>query len=405
MKIAAIVCEYNPLHKGHVYHINHTREYTKCDGIVCLMSGNFMQRGIPSLIDKWKRAEIAIKGGADLVIELPAIYSVASAEFFAKGSIDILNSLGLVDYLSFGSESGDIEIIKALAVILSEEPEAYRVSLKNYLSKGLPFAKARSESLKDYISLNNTPLDSYGDLTLLLESPNNILAIEYCKALYKNRSKIKPITLTRFGDSYNETSLTSNFASATAIRKALKTKEVYSIEDYVPESTFEALNKLKDDNYRFVFEEAMYPYLKYKLMVSSDLNKLPDVSEGLDSRIYNAVNESCNLEELILKAKTKRYTYTRINRILCQYFLGFEDYDIFNLRKTAPSYARILAFNNRGREIIKQIKNTSNIELTNKVPKKLNPMLELDIKSTKAYSILNPHISPNEDYLKSPLYV
>lgn len=405
MKTVAIICEYNPLHKGHVYHINHTREYTKCHGIVCLMSGNFMQRGIPALIDKWKRAEIAIKSGADLVIELPSIFSVASAEFFAKGAIDILDSIGVVDYISFGSESGDIKLIKELAIILSEEPMEYKESLKGYLNKGIPFAKAKAESLKDYISFKDSSLASSSKLTSLLQSSNNILALEYCKALYKNNSKIKPITLIRLGDNYNETTLTSNFASATAIRDALKSKDVYSIKDYVPESTFQELIKLSNNNYKFIFEDSMFPYLKYKLMLNKDLQKLPDVSEGLDNRIYNAINNSNNIQELILKSKTKRYTYTRISRILCQYFSGFEEYDISSLRKSAPSYVRILAFNHIGREIIKEIKNISSMELVNKIPKNISTMLELDIKTTKAYSILNPNINPSEDFLKSPKYV
>lgn len=405
MKTAAIICEYNPLHKGHVYHINHTREYTNCHGIVCLMSGNFMQRGIPALLDKWKRAEIAIKSGADLVIELPSIFSVSSAEFFAKGSIDILDSMGVVDYVSFGSESGDIALIEKLAIILSEEPIEYKESLKKYLDSGIPFAKARAESLKDYISLKDSSLASSSKLTSLLQSSNNILALEYCKALYKNNSKIKPITLTRMGDNYNETTLTSNFASATAIRNALRTKDIYSIKDYVPESTFQELIKLNSNNYKFIFEDSMFPYLKYKLMLNRDLHKLPDVSEGLDNRIYSAINNSNSIQELILKSKTKRYTYTRINRILCQYFLGFEEYDIKSLRKSEPSYIRILAFNNTGREIIKEIKNTSSMEIVNKIPKKTSDMLELDIKTTKAYSILNTNIDPSEDFLKSPKYV
>ncbi|SHI69055.1 Predicted nucleotidyltransferase [Clostridium amylolyticum] len=405
MKNAAIICEYNPLHKGHVYHINHTREYTNCHGIVCLMSGNFMQRGIPALMDKWKRAEIAIKSGADLVIELPSIFSVSSAEFFAKGAIDILDSMGVVDYVSFGSESGDIALIEKLAIILSEEPMEYKESLKTYLNRGIPFAKARAESLKDYISLKDSSLASSSKLTSLLQSSNNILALEYCKALYKNNSKIKPITLTRMGDNYNETTLTSNFASATAIRNALRSKDIYSIKDYVPESTFQELIKLNGNNYKFIFEDSMFPYLKYKLMLNRDLHKLPDVSEGLDNRIYSAISNSKSIQELILKSKTKRYTYTRINRILCQYFLGFEEYDIKSLRKSEPSYVRILAFNHRGREIIKDIKNTSSMEIVNKMPKKISDMLELDIKTTKAYSILNANIDPSEDFLKSPKYV
>lgn len=405
MKTAAIICEYNPLHKGHIYHMRYTKELTGCDAIVCLMSGNFMQRGIPSIMDKWNRAEIAVLSGADLVIELPAVFSVSSAEFFAQGAVKLLQDLSIIDFLSFGSESGDINLIKTSAKIIGSEPIEYRELLKKHLDEGLPFAKARSKSLIEYLTLKDININTKESIESFIESPNNILALEYCKALDKINSIIKPVTITRHGDGYNHKELSSNFASATAIREALRIKSPDLIKEHLPDYTYKKLKEIQESNYEFTFEEDMFPYLKYKLLLNNDLNKLPDVSEGLDNKIYSSIINSNSLKELILNSKSKRYTYTRLNRILCQYFIGFDNYQLDFLRRTPSSYARILAFNDKGRILIKRMKKSSQLELINKIPSNINRMLELDIQCTKAYSLINKAIEPNDDYIKSPIYL
>lgn len=190
--ITGIITEYNPFHKGHEYHLQKAKSDTNSDGIVCVMSGNFMQRGIPSIIDKWKRAEMAIKNGVDLVLELPLVYSISSAEYFAFGSVSLLNSLGIVDNLYFGSEDGDVSTLKKIAEILADEPFEYKTILKENLKSGLPFHSSRSNALASYIKSD--------DILDILRNSNNILGIEYIKTLKLLNSSICPYTLkkTRF---------------------------------------------------------------------------------------------------------------------------------------------------------------------------------------------------------------
>ena len=402
MKTSAIISEYNPLHLGHLHHIEYTKKETGCDALICIMSGSFTQRGVPAIIDKWTRAEMAIKSGIDLVIELPVIYSVASAEFFSRGAVEILDKLNIINFLSFGSESGDIELIRTIGQILAEEPEAYTINLKNNLKSGLPFTQARTNALKAYMKDKSI---YKGSIETFLNSSNNILAIEYCKALIKLNSNIKPITLKRLGDSYNATVPKSAFTSATALRNIISAGAFGEIKKYVSEEVNKTIISLLENEYTFAFSEAMFPYLKYKLFTDLHLKGIPDAGEGLDNKLYKGALKSNCLEELIMQGKSKRYTYTRISRILCQYFLGFEEYPIELMRKESPEYCRVLAFNDIGRELLKEIKKKTELNIITKLPKTPSPMLELDIKSTKAYSILNPRIKPNEDYFRSPSYL
>ncbi|MCY6959488.1 nucleotidyltransferase [Clostridium brassicae] len=397
MNITAIIAEYNPLHKGHIYHINESKKLTNCDGVLCIMSGNFVQRGVPAIVDKWSRTEMALKSGVDLVIELPVIYSLSSAEFFAQGAVSILNNLGIVKNLCFGSESGDVDILKRIAHILSEEPLEFKLKLKEFLNKGLSFPSARSKALKYFF--NNTSLTSE-----VLSSSNNILGIEYCKSLLNLKSSITPYTIQRQGGTYNSTSLENNFSSATAIRKALKeNNSVSSIEDNIPSCSSEILKNLINKN-SLSFAEEMFNFLKFKIFTCPyNIENLPDVSEGLHNKIIKSIYKSNSYKELINNIKSKRYTETRINRILCQYFIGFENYDTKTLRKSNGTHARVLGFNEKGKQILKILKTTSSIPIYTKLPKILNPYLSLDIQATKAYSLINNNISPFSDYLLNPV--
>ena len=212
--ITGIITEYNPFHKGHQYHLSSALKETNADGIVCVMSGNFMQRGIPSIIDKWKRAEMAVKNVVDLVLELPLVYSLSSAESFAFGSVSLLNSLGIVNNLYFGSEEGDVSLLSEIAETLVNEPDDYKNLLKKNLDSGLPFNASRSNALREYLNSEN--------VTHALTSSNNILGIEYIKALKTLDSSIIPMTLKREGSTYNQDDLRETFSSATSIRKHLK---------------------------------------------------------------------------------------------------------------------------------------------------------------------------------------
>lgn len=405
MKISAIISEYNPLHKGHVYHINKTRDLTHCDALICIMSGNFVQRGLPAILDKWSRTEMALKSGIDLVIELPCIYSLSSAEFFAWGAVSLINSLNVVNFLSFGSECGDISLLKNLSHILTSEPESYKHYLKQELINGLPYAKARSNALSKYVTSKNNLC--FKDLEPAMSSSNNILGIEYCKSLLKLNSKINPITIKREGANYNSQDLDSKFSSATSIRKFMKENtNINILQNHIPSHSFQIINNLYNLGYSFADEDKMIPFIKYKLLTGENtLINIPESSEGLHNKIYKEILRENNFENLVLHIKSKRYTFTRISRILCEYFIGFDAYDIKSLRSSKCSYARVLGFNSTGAKVLKEIKKHSTIPLITKIPKTTNKMLDLDLQSTKAYSLINTSIDYNKDYTKSPIII
>lgn len=397
--ITGIITEYNPFHKGHAYHLSCCRKDTDATGVVCVMSGNFMQRGIPAIVDKWKRAEMAVKNGVDLVLELPLVYSISSAEHFAFGSVSLLNSLGIIDNIYFGSEEGNIDTLNSIADTLVNEPVQYKELLKKNLDSGLPFHTSRSNAINDFL----------GDANVkeVLSNSNNILGIEYIKAIKSLGSSIVPKTLKREGSTYNEKNLNTSFSSATSIRNALRNSSIESLKSSLTDESYDILYNLKDKNYKFIFEEDMFSYIKYKLLTDDTaLSKLPDASEGLDNKIYKEILNSHSLDELILSSKSKRYTYTRISRILAQCFLNLENYDLLKLAKTPAPYARVLAFNDTGRTILKQIKKTSDIDIITKLPRNnLCDHLKLDILGTKAYSILNPDVNPMADYFNGPIII
>lgn len=399
MKITGVITEYNPFHKGHLYHLDNAKRDTNCDGIICIMSGNFMQRGNPAIIDKWNRAKMAILSGVDLVIELPLIYSLSSAENFAYGAVNILNSTGVVDYIYFGSEHSNINDLETIAHLLTNENDSFKTLLKEELSTGIPYHAARANSISK--TLKDIPCDE------ILKNSNNILSIEYLKALKNIQSSIKPKILKREGSNYNDITLNDTFSSATSIRKILKENlNVSLIKDAVPITSYDVINELKNSNYDFVFEESMFKYLKYKILTEGEeLKSIQDVSEGIDNKIIKEITNCTSFEDLIAKVKSKRYTYTRINRILTSFFIGLENYNIKNLYKSPPSYIRPLAFNNVGRKILKEIKEKESINIVTKIPKNSdNTMLNLDLLGTRAYSMLNSNVSPIDDYLKSPIF-
>lgn len=402
IKISAIISEYNPIHNGHFYHIQKTKELTNCDALIVVMSGNFMQRGIPAVVDKWNRTKMALSCGADLVIELPTIYAMSSAEFFSHGAVSLLNNLKIVNFLSFGSEDGDLSLIQNIANILSNEPIEYKDYFKNYLSQGLPFTTSRSKALYDYIRNSSSQFNDLDTIEKTILGSNNILAIEYCKSLISNKSSINPITIKREGGSYNDHNLNNVFSSATSIRKFLQTNSDFmELKKHIPPAAFKILNNLYTSNYPFIFDDSMLPYIKYKVLtMPNSIKSIPEASEGLDNKILKELFNSNNYNDIVLNIKSKRYTYTRISRILSQYFIGFENFDIQSLRSSSPSYARILGFNDNGKNVLKLIKDSSNIDLITKLPKNPCPMLQLDIAATKAYSLINPLINHNDDYIK-----
>ena len=389
-RVLGIIAEYNPFHNGHFYHIAKSKQETGAQYVVAVMSGNFVQRGNTSIINKWTKARMALLNGVDLVIELPTVYSISSAENFAEGAIKILNSLGIVEVLSFGMETNDISTLNNIANVLYNEPKEYITMLSHELKKGNSFPKARENALLLYLN----DIKRYANV---LSGSNNILGIEYLKAMRKTKSTIIPIGVKREKVLYNDKYIVDEFASATAIRKMLMTKQLNDISKVMPRSSYLLLGEeLKKGHYvidisRFE-KEIIYNLRK---MSAEDIAKLPDVSEGLENSIKNAA-DSCNtLNDLINIVKTKRFTQTRIQRILLYSLLGIEKKQMEISRRIIP-YARVLGFNNKGKELISEMMNLNpklNIVTSVKkyidtvANKNLKEMLETDILATNIYTL------------------
>lgn len=237
--ILGIISEYNPFHFGHLYHIEESKKIVNPDYTVAIMSGNFVERGDAAIIDKWSRAEMALKNGIDLVIELPLVYAISSAENFAEGSIKILGSLNMETILSFGSECGDVKILRDIADVLANEPPEYLSILNHELSSGISFPKARDHAILMYLN----DIRKFADI---LTKPNNTLGIEYLKAIIKRKSKINTITIKRNGSNYNTDILESKYSSATAIRRGIIEKKDVSL--CMPTSSYEILNNKINNN-------------------------------------------------------------------------------------------------------------------------------------------------------------
>ncbi|MGL4731606.1 MAG: nucleotidyltransferase [Clostridium sp.] len=402
MNLAGIIVEYNPMHKGHIYHINKTKDLTNCDGLIAVMSGNFNQRGIPSIIDKYEKTNMALNNGVDLVLELPTIYALSSAEFFAHGAISLLNSLNVVNSICFGSEHGSIDSLKKISEILCNEPSDFKTILKEKLKEGELYPKARTYALKQYLSNNNFNIPN---ITEILNSSNNILGIEYLKSLINLNSLIQPYTIKREGGSYNSENLNNTFSSATSIRNFLKSNSSFDeLEQHIPCYNLERLKFLAASGYNFIHDDSILPFLKYKNFSSKDtLKNIPDVSEGLDNKIIKSINNFNDYHDILANIKSKRYTLTRISRILCQFFVGFEDFNSYELRKAPAPYARVLGFNDKGKNILKSLKNNSDIPIYTKLPKNQNLCLKLDLQASQMYSLLNKNYRYNEDFLRSPI--
>lgn len=345
--ILGIVSEYNPFHNGHLHHLEVSKQITKTDFSVVVMSGNFVQRGDTSLINKWVKTEMALKAGIDLVIELPTVYAISSAENFADGAIKILNSLGVVDFVSFGSEIGEITPLNDIANILYREPKEFSSLITAQLKSGLSFPRAREIAINQFFGTSK----KYSEI---LNNPNNILGIEYLKSLKKHRSHIRPLTIKRDYSDYNSTKIKKGIASATAIRTMIENKK--NVHYVVPFETYELLDEEINSGRIIpnlsVFEKEIIYTLRR--MTLSEIANIPDVSEGLENKIKIAANNFNTLPELIANIKSKRYTQSRIQRILLYALLNITQKDINSSKRVTP-YIRVLGFNKHGKRIISAI--------------------------------------------------
>ena len=351
-----IICEYNPFHNGHLYHIKKIKELFPDSMIILVMSGNFTQRADASIINKWDKTEIALKNGIDLVIELPFEFTVQSADFFAYGAVNILNNLD-VDYLVFGSESNDINILTKIADI--QLTIKYNDLVKKYTKEGINYSTSLSKALEEF---------GYNDI----KNPNDILGISYIRELKKLNSKIKPISIKRTTD-YNSKELTDNITSATSIREHIKDK---NIKKYVPNNVYPYLNK------KLYFIDEYFPLLKYKILSEIDnLDRYFNIEEGIEGKIKKVIYKSNSYEELIMNIKSKRYTYNKIKRLLLCILVGFTKEDAKYHR--GIKYIRVLGFNKKGRNYLNKIKKEINIPIYTNFKKDM----ELELKVTSIYDI------------------
>lgn len=397
MKVTGIIAEYNPFHRGHKYQIDYCKKELGADYVIVVMSGDHVQRGTPALLPKHARAEMALRCGADLVLEMPVSVSTASAEAFAMGGVSMLDGLHVVDELCFGSEYGDVSALQELAEILVKEPEEYRRLLKESISNGLSFPAARSQALMEYF---RNPRNFAGDdfdgvltpllnqITQIINSPNNILGIEYCKALLRLGSSIKPVTLKRRGMGYHETLLAAAasanhvpFASASAIREllnsapALTPEAISRITAQVPDEVCTLLASSLQRN-EYLTEDALDSLLSYCILkgnADSFCNYL-DVSRDLAERIVNRSNEINGFLTAASLLKTKELTQTRIQRALLHIIL-----DIREVPSAVP-YARVLGFRKESSVLLKEIKRSSSIPLLTKLADTDNLLDETGLK-------------------------
>lgn len=402
-KVLGIIAEYNPFHNGHLLHLEKSKKICDAQYSVCVMSGNFVQRGNTSIVNKWVKAEMALKSGVDLVLELPTVYSISSAENFAEGAIKLLNSLKIVDTVSFGSENSDINVLNRISSVLQEEPKQYLEFLNSELKKGLSFPKARENAILLY--LNN---EKYLNI---LNQPNNTLAIEYLKALKKYKSHISPISVKREKVFYNSNCIVDEYASATAIRNMIINEQFNDIRKVVPASSYNLLMNEIEEGHLVIDISKFEKEILYAIrrLSAYDIKNFPEVTEGLENAIKNASNSCNNLSELINMVKSKRYTQTRIQRILLYILLHITKKDMYLSRKNIP-YARILGYSPQGKELISEIyKANPKITLITSVKNFLDSsnnktykyMLNKDILATNIYTLAYKNNSTsNLDYTK-----
>lgn len=397
MKVAGIVAEYNPLHSGHIYHMEQTRRALGEDtAIVCCISGDFVQRGEAAVYSKFARAEAAARCGADLVFELPLPWALASAEGFARGGVGLLGALGIVDCLSFGSECGRAEPLERLARELLDPKLGSAIRAE--LQEGKSYAAARQAALAGVVG---------EDLAALLEQPNNILAVEYIKALYELRIEMDIMTMPRCGAAHDSREGEGSFRSASELRTRIAVGE--SANAFIPAAAGEVFDRERDMGRGPVVMYALESALLSRLRMLPDTawEKLPDASEGLYNRLREAVNEEASWDGVVSATKSKRYALSRIRRMCMCACLGVTE----GMADGVPPYARLLAATDKGRELLREIQRRGSIPVITKpatvreLPKEAQSVFELGAKARDLWTLACPARAerrPNTDWRTGP---
>lgn len=385
-----VIVEYNPFHNGHIYHLKEARKKSEADVLVAVMSGNFLQRGEPAIIDKWQRAETALHNGADLVIELPFAYAVQSADYFAKGGVKLLHSLN-VESLCFGTDltqSMDYELFGQTYV---EKEELINQRYQEIKNNGQSYPQQMTQIYREL--LQQVPLD--------FSSPNHILGMAYAKENARYNNPMSLIPITRQGSGYHDETIKSQeFSSATAIRQRVLEKDMTSISHTVPSETREFL---KNNNLHSW--EDYWPLLKYHLLTHSfeELSDTYQLSEGIEYRLKELVKKAASFSDFMSLVKTKRYTWTRLQRLATYLLLNVTQEEIEQVWN--KSYLRVLGFNEIGRRYLKQEKNRSELPIITKISQKNESQLSLDIRAGQIYQLIEKDIASEQDYYRSPIYL
>lgn len=425
MRTVGIVVEYNPLHNGHVYHFEQSVIASEADACVAVMSGHFLQRGEPAVVNKWARTEMALRMGADLVIELPVAYSSQPAEWFAYGAVSLLHATGVVDTLCFGSEDGRIEPLLQMAGQLYQESDAFRALLKEELKKGGSYPAAYAAAASAYRD-GDAVLTEEDSPSLQMDQPNNILGLHYLMALRRLGSPIVPLTIPRQKAGYHQATVTdASIASATAIRKLIfGVREGMSpdadmwaaIAPYVPAYTLQILRReYEAGRGPLSWENYAQPLFSQLLGRSAEeLEALSEVTEGLEHRLKRVLRDfpketSQPVESLLQLLKTKRYTRAKLQRTLLRVLLQHPKHELTRQKLSeGPSCLRVLGFTEKGRELLRRMKKTAKLPVITKVTQETQPLLDMDIRATSIYSTAYAAQSPEawlRDYYEAPIRI
>lgn len=415
MNVVGLIVEYNPFHNGHAYHMTEAKRLAQAEAVVAVMSGDFLQRGEPAIVSKWARAEMALHAGADLVLELPVAYATQPAEWFAHGAAALLDATGVVSHLCFGSEAGTLAELQPLAQRLAGESGALKAAIAEELATGASYPAAYAAAAARSVAAPQAGgPDAAARARALLEQPNNSLGLHYLIALQRLGSAIAPLTVRREGAGYRDAEPGSaNIASATAIRGLITGGNLVDAAPYIPPYTTEILAREFKAGRGPITWESFVRTLFHLLLASTPeaLAKHHEVTEGLEYRIKKILPElkQLTVEELLMKLKTKRYTYTKLQRMLLHILLQHDRHALSaNELGKGPGYLRVLAFSSTGRRLLKQMKSCASLPIVTRAAGLSDPGLALDIRAATAYANAMPFRDDFEifrDYRQPPITV
>lgn len=403
MKAVGVVVEYNPFHNGHFYHVEQSKILSGADVVIAVMSGPFLQRGEPALLSKWHRAKMALLGGVDIVFELPYAFATQKAETFARGAIDILAAAGC-DYVCFGSESGHIEDFYSTLRFIHKHQETYDHLIKKNMDEGMSYPRATSSAFQEL-----RPSSQMMDLS----KPNNILGFQYIRAIEELNLSLTPLTVARKNAGYHDPELsTTHIASATSIRKSIFSNDgqLNELSSYVPNTTYTELVDYKREFGQFLQWEDYWPLLQYRLLTTdkSELARIYEVEEGIENRILQMVDKANSFSEFMTLLKTKRYTWTRLQR-LCVHILTNTNKEQMRALSDRASYLRLLGMTAFGRQYLNKWKKQSNLPIVSRLASYNGKEIELDIKAAKIYSLgldkTKRHSALSLEYKQAPMFI